>query len=113
MPRVAHQTATAQLGEDIVTIASGMAMHDQPAIAVAQRQGAATAMMDGTARAPPCARPNRGTERHGDLSRGHRLPPGFRRFRRCLMTAPGTDPPFEAGSASGCPIVGAARNYAS
>jgi len=69
-----EQPAAPQLGKDVAGVTAGVAMRDDAAVAVAQRQRRATAGAGAVHQAdaaPPWAGPARRTERMSNLGRGH------------------------------------------
>jgi hypothetical protein len=68
---VVEQPPAAQFGENLAAVASGMAVGDERAIAVAQCEGRASAPMNRTPTSPPHARAAGSTQRMGDLGRVH------------------------------------------
>ncbi len=66
-----EQPEPAQLGEHVITRATGMAMRDQPARSIAQCQGRAAGLMHRTAAAAPCPRAAGPAKRGGNFCRVH------------------------------------------
>src|SRR4029077_4097686 len=65
------QTAASQLGEDIGATTPGMAICDEPPVAILEGQRRAGAAMNGAAASPPVARSLSPAEPRGDFSRVH------------------------------------------
>jgi hypothetical protein len=70
-PDVIEQPSPSQLGEDIDPTTPGMAMCDEPPIAILKGQRRAGAAMTGAAASPPAVRPVSLAEPCGDFSRVH------------------------------------------
>jgi hypothetical protein len=73
------QAVPAQFSEHIAWVAAGPAFSDQPALAIAKRQGSAPAVVDWAAAAPPTARTMRSAERNGSFGSSHGASPLYAR----------------------------------